>query len=193
MLRPWLLPGALPRGLFRGLFRGLLGGLFRSQLSSPLGGLFRGPLGGLLISQLKLVRCLLRCQLRLEGFLRHASRFGRLLCFGRLLRLGFLVVTAVFFFNDFLHAQTRLFSALRARSREIPVLCAMQIGPGIKRGHVFRSLVLVARRFAICHLNTIGLSLPGSLPFVPAGVARPQFCERQCPACSNGVTSLVES
>lgn len=188
MLRPWLLPGALPRGLFRGL----------------LGGLFRGPLDRLLISQLKLVRCLLRrplrlvrrllrCQLRLAGFLRHASRFGRLLCFGRLLRLGFLVVTAVFFFNDFLHAQTRLFSALRARSREISVLCAMQIGPGIKRGHVFRSLVLVARRFAICHLNTIGLSLPGSLPFVPAGVARPQFCKRQCPACSNGMTSLVES
>ena len=85
----------------------------------------------------------------------RSSRLPRLLA-------GQLICSSLLFFYRLLHAQPRLFPCLRTRRRKVSVFCTVQIGPGIKRCHVFRRLILVVQRSAISH--TSPLNRPRSLP-----------------------------
>jgi hypothetical protein len=119
--------------------------LFR-HLSRPVCGIFCGLPRG----QLRAELCLLLCNprrfvLRQDGKLGPACSLsvGRHRCLARyasLLKLSF---------SSCLQPQTGAFPGLRSRSREVPVLGAMKIRPGIKGRYVIRSLVLVPQPFVI--------------------------------------------
>jgi hypothetical protein len=131
------------RGLLGGLLRRLLRGLLGSLLRSLLRGLLRDPLRRLLGSQASgLLRGLLGSLLGsflfgglLRGHLRLAGGFGGMRYFGKAVRLGqpfgigLFVDTAAFGFDGILNALTGLLPGLRARSRKIAVLGAVEVGP----------------------------------------------------------------
>ena len=133
---PCLLGGLLSC-LLGDLLSSLLRGLLRSLLCRPVGGL----LGGLLRRKIGLA-------LRFLG----AQRFGSLLRIHSFVRFCLFLCAMAFLFDGFLHAQTGLLSGLCPRCRKIPVLCAVQIGPGVESRYVLRGIVRVNKRFAISHV-----------------------------------------
>ncbi len=143
------------RGQFRGLFRGQFRGLMSSQLRGFIGGLFRCQAGGVLSSALS-------DQIRLACLNFGPCRLSQAAIFGIAFRVSVLNCPGLLFINGLLHAQASLFPGLRPRSREITIFCAMEIGPGIERRHVFWGLILVGQRFMIGHSSP--QSLPLSLP-----------------------------
>jgi len=146
---------SLLRGQFRGLFRGQFRGLLSGQLRGFIGGLFRCQAGGVLSSALS-------DQIRLACLHFSPCRLSQAAIFGIAFRVSVLNCPGLLFIDGLLHAQASLFPGLRPRSREITIFCAMEIGPGIERRHVFWGLILVGQRFMIGHSSP--QSLPLSLP-----------------------------
>ena len=97
-------------GLASGQLRGLLSGLHGCLLLRLKCALLRRKLS-------------LTFRFRGTGGIRLTPRLRGLSSF------GFVPRAPSFFFNGFLDAKTGLFSGLRPRGREIPVLGAVQIGP----------------------------------------------------------------
>lgn len=90
--------------------------------------------------------------LRLAGSHFRSSRFFlQTRCLGGSLRLSLLADANSFFFDGLFDALARLLSRLGPRCGKIPVLCAMQIRPGIERSYIFRGLVWVGLRVALRH------------------------------------------
>jgi hypothetical protein len=121
----------------------------------------------LLRSQLGLLRRLLRGQFSLMGYLGGTRCFSGAMRFSHFGGLSLFVGAPALFFNGFLHALAGFLPGLRARSREIPVLGAMQIGPGIESRHILGSLVRVTQRFAICHLSPCTFCCRSRFPKLP--------------------------
>jgi len=73
------------------------------------------------------------------GFGRFSSEPGGNLGFFLGFALGFFFLAAAFFGLRFFYAKAGFFSSLCAGSGEVAILGAVQIGPGIKSGHILRS------------------------------------------------------
>ena len=188
----WLVPAGLLSGMLRGSLSnvarglGLLCGclLIGGSLSSLARGL--SLLCGCPLRSLCLLCRLLCCQQRrlacgmLSGVMGDKlglallflgpRRIGNMLGSGCAFRssllsrllAGQLICSSLLFFYRLLHTQPRFFPCLRTRRRKVSIFCTVQIGPGIKRCHVFRRLILVVQRSAISH--TSPLNRPRSLP-----------------------------
>jgi len=84
--------------------------------------------------------------------------------FGGALRFSFLAHLEALFLDDLLDTLTRVFARLCPRRREVAVLGAVQIRPGIQRCNVLGRIVRIGLRFGLRHRMPVQLPLLHDFP-----------------------------
>jgi hypothetical protein len=128
--------GHLLSSLLGSLLCNLLSGLLHSVLRRQLRGLLRGQLGGL-TSRFLTAGLLQGGMLFIARRLRGQPQLLAAFC------LGPQACPLPFLLQSLLYPQTRLFAGLGSRRGKIPVLCAMEIGPGVERCYILGGLILI--------------------------------------------------